>query len=77
MDNVYPRERDVFQYAEVGIFANDVVGIGDDGTVYEFVVIGVLFNESEAIMWIQLASVRAADYGIYDIMCYGGIGYSL
>ena len=58
----------------MGVFTDYIVGSGDDGTINEFIVIGILFYESKAKMRVEHTSIRTANDGIYNIMGHDGIG---
>ena len=61
----------------MGVFTDYIVGSGDDSTINEFIVVGILFYESKAKMRVEHTSVWAADDGIYNVVGHGGIGNTL
>ena len=61
--NIHFRERYRFEYSKVGILAYNEVGIGNDGTIHEFVVVGISLYKVEMELWVKAARERAAQNG--------------
>lgn len=60
----------------MGILADNEVCTGNDGAIHEFVVIKIIFDETETVVWRKETRERTADYRIYYVMGYCCIGYT-
>ena len=56
------------------ILAYYIVGSCDDGTIYKFIIIGILLYKPKVKMRVEHTSIRTTNNGIYDIVGDGGIG---
>lgn len=64
---VNDRKRHVFEDIEVVISRDNKLGIGDDGTVDELIVIRVCLNKMETIAWRNSLYIVAFGYGIKHV----------
>ena len=67
---MHHRERYVFQYPEMRIFADDVVCHGNYGTIYKLVIILVLFDKAKMIIGILAQYIRRMKHYLYETMCH-------
>ncbi len=74
---IYTWERYSFQNTEMGIFTNDVICTGYNGTIYKLIVVRVLLYQSETEMRVIHPGIWTTGNGIHYIMSYGSIGYTL
>ena len=58
-DDMNMRKRNSLQYFKMPIVADDVVGIGNDGTVDKFVVVRVFLYQSKAVLGVKALTERA------------------
>lgn len=76
-NHVHFRKGYGFQYPEVGILADNIIGTCHYGTIHKLVVIRVLLNKTEAEMRSKEPRERAAYDGIYDVVGDGCICHAL
>ena len=61
------RKWNLFQMLEMGIFRNNITGIGGNGTVHKLVVVLILFNQMEVEIDIHILHERRIDQHLDDI----------
>lgn len=62
----------MLQHIEMVVFGHNILGIGNDGTIDKFIVIGISFYQSKSISRREPTNIITLGYSIQDIGCQSG-----
>ena len=64
------RVRNIMKHTKMRIFTYDVIGIGNDGTIYKFVIIRILSYQIKTILRSKFQAIRTIQDKINYILGY-------